>query len=187
MGNCWEEHCDDFNKWCQLWEKELATNNKTLSKDVPTAEDNNCYFGLKKSTEKDDIPSEDVADWQKTYDVCFDQDKVLTEEKNFKLSKALGDEDQFTHNPVHFASHGMDQSPSPYEPTRVTPNFTDGKELRDLVELKIKLSKLENSLLSADIKEGGKKESYFDQLKDLRKKIDELSDKLTPSPTEDVA
>jgi len=95
----------------------------------------------------------------------------------------------FQQHPQHQMSIGMDQGKSPYEPTRVAPNFTDGQELRELSDLKVKLEKLESTLLSGEIKVGRSNvppSDYKTQLDVLRKKIDQLSDKLTPRPGEDV-
>lgn len=83
----------------------------------------------------------------------------------------------------------MDQSKSPYEPTRVVPNFSDGTELRELNDLKVKLERLESTLLSNEIKAGKANtpaEAYKNQLDKLRQQIDKLSDRLTPAPGTDV-
>ncbi len=95
----------------------------------------------------------------------------------------------FFQNPQHHTSIGMDQGKSPYEPTRVAPNFSDGKELNELIEMKIKLEKLESTLLAQEIKAGKANvpvADYKSKLDSLRKQIDDLSDKLTPQPGEDV-
>lgn len=100
-----------------------------------------------------------------------------------------GKDTTFFHNPQHHASIGMDQSHSPYDPTRVAPNFSDGKELDQLIEMKAKLHKLENTLLSQEIKAGKANvpvNDYKSKLDSLRRQIDDLSDKLTPRPGEDV-
>lgn len=95
----------------------------------------------------------------------------------------------FFQNPQHHTSIGMDQGKSPYEPTRVAPNFSDGKELNELIEMKVKLEKLESTLLAQEIKAGKANvpvADYKAKLDSLRKQIDDLSDKLTPRPGEDV-
>jgi len=95
----------------------------------------------------------------------------------------------FQQHPQHHTSIGMDQGRSPYEPTRVAPNFTDGDELRELSDLKVKLEKLESTLLAQEIKAGKANvptNDYKSQLDRLRQQIDALSDKLTPRPGEDV-
>lgn len=95
----------------------------------------------------------------------------------------------FFQNPQHHTSIGMDQGKSPYEPTRVAPNFSDGKELNELIEMKAKLEKLESTLLAQEIKAGKANvpvADYKSKLDSLRKQIDDLSDKLTPAPGLDV-
>lgn len=176
---------DQFDKWVSMWEKHQAEMQVPEKESTPT----HSYFGMQ-SVLPDEEPSEERMltesdHWRDIYNNALKINKMINEEENDNyLSKGPGKTD-FTQNPVHFASHGQDQSPSPYEPVRVTPNFTDGEQLRNLHELKVKLEKLESSLLSADIK-GETSNDYKSQLDKLRKQIDDLSDKLTPKPIEDV-
>lgn len=105
------------------------------------------------------------------------------------LLKPPGEGTTFFQHPQHHTSIGMDQGKSPYEPTRVAPNFTDGDELRELSDMKAKLEKLESTLLSQEIKAGKANvaaSDYKSKLDSLRKQIDSLSDQLTPRPGEDV-
>ncbi len=95
----------------------------------------------------------------------------------------------FFQHPQHHTSIGMDQGKSPYEPTRVAPNFSDGNELNQLIDMKAKLEKLESTLLSQEIKAGKANvpvNDYKSKLDSLRKQIDALSDSLCPRPGEDV-
>lgn len=106
-----------------------------------------------------------------------------------KLLSAPGKGVTFQQHPQHHMSIGMDQGKSPYEPTRVAPNFTDGPQLSELSELKVKLEKLESTLLSQEIKAGKANvppSEYKNELDKLRQRIDSLSDKLTPEPGTDV-
>lgn len=106
-----------------------------------------------------------------------------------KLLSQPGKDVTFFQNPQHHTSIGMDQGQSPYEPTRVAPNFSDGDGLNELIDMKVKLEKLESALLSKEIKAGKANvpaADYKNKLDVLRKQIDDLSDKLTPRPGEDV-
>ncbi len=78
-------------------------------------------------------------------------------------------------NPIYYYSAGKDQEP------RVTPNWTDGKELTELHDLKVKLHQLEGKL-NAMIGEGKPDKSVRQmeqELRKLRDRLDELSDSLS--------
>ncbi len=180
---------EQFAQWCDMWDKARAEFDKEPK---PKAkEPTHSYFGMQSFVPEDETPAEEKADnWRDIFhraNELSQHPEMLTEEFQKKLSKGPGPGVKFTHNPIHFSSHGSDQSSSPYEPVRVTPNFTDGKELQELNDLKVKLEKLESSLLAADIKSGSGKADYMSQLKNLRDKIDDLSNRLTPEPLDDVA
>jgi hypothetical protein len=95
------------------------------------------------------------------------------------LAKKLGDVD-FTANPVHFASVGNDSD------LRVTPNFTDGDELRQLARLKSLLYDLESELLGTDIR-GGNTEPIRIKMIKVRRQCESLSQRLIPDPRKDVS
>jgi hypothetical protein len=95
------------------------------------------------------------------------------------LAKKLGDVDFFP-NPVHFASIGADSD------LRVTPNFTDGKELRQLAKLKELLYDLESELLGTDVR-GGNAEPIRVKMLAVRRQCESLSQKLIPDPRKDVS
>lgn len=95
------------------------------------------------------------------------------------LAKKLGDT-KFTPNPVHFASFGADSD------LRVTPNFTDGKDLRELAKMKELLYDLESELMGADVR-GEKTNHIRKKLNSVKKQCDKLSQKLIPDPKKDVS
>lgn len=95
------------------------------------------------------------------------------------LAKKLGDVD-FTPNPVHFASVGSDSD------LRVTPNFTDGAELRKLAKLKSLLYDLETELLGTDVR-GGDAEPIRVKMLAVRRQCESLSQSLIPDPRKDVS
>lgn len=91
-------------------------------------------------------------------------------------------------NPVQPWTGGMDASPSPKRPAHVTPNFSDGPELRELATLRDKLARLESTLAAVEFgHQRGKKERLMDQIRALHRQADDLSDRLCPPPLEDIA
>lgn len=95
------------------------------------------------------------------------------------LAKKLGDA-EFTPNPVHFASIGADSD------LRVTPNFTDGSELRQLAKLKSLLYDLETELLGTDVR-GDDPEPIRVKMLAVRRQCESLSQRLIPDPRNDVS
>lgn len=90
-----------------------------------------------------------------------------------------------TANPIEPPSRGNDALPR-----KVTPNWSDGEELRELVDMKHSLYKLEVKINShpkfgaygADAPEIKK---IQDQIEDLKEKIDSLSTSLSPDFVQD--
>lgn len=87
---------------------------------------------------------------------------------------------KFNVNPTHFASKGQDSK------MRVTPNWTDGDELRELAKLKALMYDLESEMLGTDIR-GGDPEPIRIRLVRLQKQCESLSQKLIPDPKTDVS
>lgn len=91
-----------------------------------------------------------------------------------------GKDVKFNVNPTHFASKGADNK------LRVTPNWTDGDELRELARLKAMMYDLESELLGTDIR-GGDVEPIRVRLVRIQKQCESLSQKLIPDPKTDVS
>ena len=90
-------------------------------------------------------------------------------------------------NPIMPNTAGMDASPSPKEPVRVTQNFSDGQELRELASLRDKLARLESALARVELGHTkGQKESMLSKIRSLSRQADDLSDRLAPPPLEDL-
>jgi len=111
---------------------------------------------------------DEVPDWDEDED-GFGKD----------LAKKLGDA-EFYPNPVHFASIGADND------LRVTPNFTDGDNLRQLARLKALLYDLESEMLGTDVR-GGDPEPIRVKMIKVRKQCESLSQRLIPDPRKDVS
>lgn len=110
-----------------------------------------------------------------------DAPEVDSEKDGFgkDLAKKLGDV-KFNVNPIHFSSVGNDSD------VHVVPNFTDGKELRQLCKLKSILYDLESELLGTDVRGGNTKELKI-KLNSLKNQVEEMSNKLIPDPKYDIS
>lgn len=189
------DDAQQLEAWAKIWDQTQAAFGPPQPKKTAPLPS---FFGMHSHTFDPDVAAEtepapeDSAHW---HEIArrLSGDVLLTEEQ--ALASGPGKGVKFHQNPVHFASTGMDQSPSPQEPVRVTPNFSDGAKLEELIDLRAKLEKLESSLLAADIKkdhgkddpaELDKKSGYKAQLDALWKKLNDLSNKLVPEPVEDV-
>lgn len=176
---------EQFEDWVKQWEVAQSK----FSSDKVEVKEKQTYFGLNvPALEEEDLKKEESLHWRDVFYKALKINPEVFNEEEEGFRKDLtgpGKDVKFQHNPIHHASVGMDQSPSPYDATRVTPNFTDGDELRKLHELKIKLEKLESALQTADVRQE-RKGDYKDELDKLRKQIDGLSDKLLPEPARDI-
>lgn len=169
----------DFNNWCDMWEK--AQEDEDFQKESPKVEPN---------------PHRDADYWNAVYEKMNKYDdapdlanpQILTEEnqkdkitipipKKPNLStKELGDVAKSAANaanPTTATSAGKDQD--------YKPNLADVYQLEQLHDMKIKLYDLECKLNEKDAlaqsKEGMKIQV---QIEDIKRKIDELSDSITP-------
>lgn len=127
----------------------------------------------KKKKKKDDVSkSKDGDEIPSTND---DEDGFGSE-----LSDGPGKDVKFTPNPIHFASKGVDNK------LRVTPNWTDGDELRELARLKSLMYDLESEYLGADTR-GEDAEPIRVRLVKIQKQCEAMSQNLTPDPKKDVS
>jgi hypothetical protein len=96
------------------------------------------------------------------------------------LANGPGKGVKFSANPIHFASKGADNK------LRVTPNWTDGDELRELARLKSLMYDLESELLGTDVR-GGDAEPIRVRLVKIQKQCEAMSQRLIPDPQTDVS
>lgn len=100
---------------------------------------------------------------------------VVAESLKDKISDAVA-KSTSSSNPVKLTTTGPDQD------LTVTPNFSDGKELRELHDLKLKIEDLERKFHEAEVKNNSKKENSLNkEIASIRNKIEELSNSLNPS------
>lgn len=96
------------------------------------------------------------------------------------LADGFGKDVKFNVNPITFSSVGSDNK------LRVTPNWTDGDELRQLAKLKALMYDLESELLGTDIR-GGDVGPLKIKLRGIQKQCETLSQRLIPDVKHDVS
>jgi hypothetical protein len=100
-------------------------------------------------------------------------DKYLPKGQDADMSK-MARGLSHTANPVYYYSYGKDQD------LHVTPNWSSGVELEELHNIKVELEQLESKLGAAETL-GKDTKKLKSQLSELKTKVDELSNSLTPS------
>lgn len=163
---------DNFADLCTQWDKVLSE----LPKPAPPKQDTNFFI---------DGPSRDSEDE-------FDQswlsykDEVLTDSVNAdgpyhypqspqpKPKLSGGNKKDYLANPIHFASVGKDQD------VVVSDNFSDGKELRELNDLKKIVEKMERDLHSSEVFGDQSRKKIEKKLNKVREMVEELSQKIVP-------
>lgn len=107
---------------------------------------------------------------------------IITEAKSVKPLPIEGPDGKKVspQNPITYNTIGQDQEP------RVTDNFTDGKDLSELDNIKKTVEKLERDLHTADVLKKKNKPSIEKQLKKMRKMMDEFSQKIVSSANKDL-
>jgi hypothetical protein len=194
---------DNFEKWLNNWDaaqKEIEEE-KGQSKEPVTR---TSYFtGSPSSTDYQDVESPNVG-WtdiyQRAMEVDFSDESLLTDGVNVSYagSEGYGKQSQppmgvspggkkvYTNNPVHFSSVGNDQEGEDGH-VRVSNNFSDGKELLELDDVKRRVEKMERDFHASDILHKPNRAKLESQLNDLRDRVKKLSQKLVSDPQKDLA
>jgi len=97
-----------------------------------------------------------------------------TTKKDGKSSSRITDDLGGLANPVHASTRGVDNN------NRVTPNWAGGSEIMELHKMKEQLQKLEDKIAADPMLENKGTKRVLSQIDALWKKLDELSDTLTP-------
>ena len=193
---------DDINKYAQIWDSALA---KGIFADAPKPpapsepEASADFFGQLKTDvyDMDGVLTEGESKYwaqiaksaaQRTpYHMPLNEERDMDAATVKKHANRLGS----TFNPVYPNTVGKDQDLG--TPVKVTQNWgVGGKELNDLEDLKKRLYELEVKLSQSGIikpekgkKKGGAESTILKGMEDLRKDIDELSDKLNGNRADD--
>lgn len=105
-----------------------------------------------------------------------DIDKVFNPQRYSQNRAKVANASGSASNPVSLTTVGRDQD------VTVTPNFSNGKAIQELSDLKSKLESLERDIHSAVVKDNKKNEDTLEKrLSSIRSKIEELSNELSPS------
>jgi hypothetical protein len=217
MGEIKEHYMDDINKWADQYEKAQADGVFDDAPMPPGATKQTAdvsFFGPANTKPTADINSVDATYWNKIKELSMSDDPTASFSlDSFSDNEELaGEEDKLIQEQTkkEVLSIPMDQplgdlaktaadSPNPVEPPsvgkdqrrRVTPNWTDGQELRELDELKRSLYDLEVKLSGPDglINSGGvgqNNDKVEQQIEALKRDIDELSNTLSPKFWQDI-
>jgi hypothetical protein len=195
---------DQFNNWCDQWDK---AQKEGVFKDrpkphVPSPQigGDEDFFGNSRPPEvfqegKRQVRDVDAKYWKKLYELSKQGDNApdilsesawqteggtLPEQAPKATKKGMADRASKlgnTPNPVYPNTYGPDQ-----KERKVTPNWTDGKELLELHNMKVNLHELESKFNAAwAVGQDGKMKSVKRQIDGLKQIIDELSNVLTPN------
>lgn len=195
---------EDFAKWVAQWaaaEQEIAHERQEQQPEPEPEPPLRTSFFNNSPAEFDYEDEEAPGDWHSLYarsmQVDYSKDDSLITDslniaymgsegygKHLETGKsATGGKKVYTNNPIHFASVGNDQEDDEGR-TRVTNNWSDGKELQELADIKRKVEEMERKCHEADVLK--KKGNIASQLESLRKRVKQLSEKLTSTPQEDL-
>lgn len=158
----------------------------TELKDVDAQYWNTVYRMSKDMGEAPDVLSDEEHDPAMTGEgpAIISEDAPVGNKNDFKLApttKADGknsgkitDELGGLANPVHTSARGKDAN------NRVTPNWAGGQEIIELFKMKEQLQKLEDKVAADPMVENKGTKKIMAQIDALWKKLDDLSDTLTP-------
>jgi hypothetical protein len=189
-----------LENWVDKWEKAMEKDEfKSKEKPKPAVED---YYGNWKPSSQPTTKFQncDTKYWENVYRMSKgEKPKVVTEDSEPLGDKSLGKQREVpdkaelstkaaelgnTANPVYPDSRGVDQR------KKTTPEWADGKKLRELVDMKDNLYKLEvrlnsNPKFGAYGPDSPEIKKIQDQIEGLREKIDQLSNSISPDFVQD--
>lgn len=167
----------DLEKYQDQWEKAIKDG---VFADAPKPEKPaaGSWFGHS-NVQDSEIEEKEVEDWENIYNMADpdfkDGGEQLIQEETEptgEILKKVASRMANTHNPLSKQSLGNDQD------IVVNQNWgVGGKEIEELAEMKIKLEQLE-SRLNAEEGMGKSGKGISEQIKNLKKQIDELSNSL---------
>lgn len=179
MNSAYNEQQDNFDKWCDQWDKALDDGVFDGAPKPPVSEPRADFFGQYNgpSDNEGDIGGVDSQYWHDVYKAAISGDTSGCSDPSMMNEDAKAD--------VKKASDAMANSHNPIDPTTVGKdqdidqdgNDKEIKDIEELAEMKVRLEKLE-SRLNADYCEGKGVNGVQKQIDGLRTQIDELSDTL---------
>lgn len=161
-----DKYREDLEKWQKLWDKMSVK----VSKEPAVISNVHSHLNDISSNEVINEESEELH-WKDIYKMSQNIDKVFKQvnESAYELHD----------NPIKTSSKGKDQE------LRVTPNFSDGSELRELNGLKMEVESLERMLHKFEVT--GEGSDVKNKLDTIRQRIEDLSNMLVPDQEEDFS
>jgi Mg2+ and Co2+ transporter CorA len=197
---------DNFEKWLAQWDAaqtDIANElkNRPPQEEVPVR--TSFFNDAPSDHDLDGMEDGPDQDWFNLYHRAMEidyKDDLITDSVNVAYmgsegfgkhiepgKTATGGKKVYTNNPIHFSSVGNDQEDETGR-TRVTKNWNDGDELRELDEIKKSVEQLERKFHEADVlKKTSERSKIQTQLESLRERVKKLSEKLTSDPQQDLA
>jgi hypothetical protein len=198
---------DDLEKWLAKWDQAQIEIDAERPQVAPEPQPRTSYFNdLPAENDYEDQSSEAGQDWydlyQRSVEIDYSKDdNLLTDGVSVQYAGTEGYGKEtvatkpptgtgnkvYTQNPIHFASAGQDQGDDKDGRVRVTKNWSDGDEIRELDDVKRRVEALERKFHEADVlKKKAEKSKLQTELTNLRDRVRKLCEKLVPSAQEDL-
>ncbi len=200
------ESMDNFEKWKDQWEKAMddgVFDDAPRPAFLPPEGEEDQYTGFFTNQSMGNKKDVDAEYWNKMnkssgytdpldepHDLSMqgqdlvpisedaeDDSLVSTEKPDGKSNRKITDELGPTPNPTNATNRGVDNR------SHVTPNWAGGKKIVELHNMKLNLQKLEDKLAVDPMMEDKKSKSVASQIEALWRRIDQLSNSLSPDYT----
>lgn len=186
-----EEQRDDFAKWLDQWDKVSEQFAKDYADQLAAAPKKSSSFFTDIPLDVDPTQESDPS-WNDIYaravELDYSQENLITEIDQDSTGDSgevkFGGRPPTKSNPIHYASAGNDQEGDDGH-TRVTKNFSDGNELRELDDIRRRLEEMERKFHADDVL-AKKTESIKKELNSLRERAKKLSQEINSEPLNDV-
>jgi hypothetical protein len=166
MKDAFEASKDDFDSWVDKWDKAQKSDIFKAPQNLPSTApqtSQNSFFGMQQFNPTDDIKSTDAEYWNAIYSTSDGVDAPME-----RIDEADATSLNLP-NPIRKSTEGKDQN---LTGDAIGSTFSE-EDIENLAEMKVKLHELESKIATME-----NNERYQSQVKDLIKKIDDLSDKM---------
>jgi len=184
-----EQDKTDFEKWQKLWddsaEKFAKESVEAMVKANQKPPISTSWLTNTPMDRDYEEPSNDEPSWYDIYNRSQDIDGIITDAVKYDQgeTKPQANYGAFTPtktNPTTQSSTGPDQQ------LRVTKNWIDSEELRELDDIKRNLEEMERKHHAAEVTTEKPATELKKQMESLRDRIQKLSEKINRSPETDV-
>jgi len=170
------EETENFMDYCDKWQK---AQEEGIFDDVEPIERPNQIIGFGGSSDENQDAYWKNIDREMQEEGLLQEDHAGTPTKTADLADQAKDIARAA-NPIYHHTIGADQDLEPW-----TPNWTDGKELKDLTELKVTLYELESECNKKDGL-GESSDTVRKKIKEMWNKLNQLSNDLTPNRFKEI-